>query len=425
MRIRALVVALAVLLVGCGSGSHPTANLTAETKNLEIMSWWVSASEQPALEVLINAFKESHPDVTVEGATVSGGGGSGVVVALAERLRKGDPPDVWQTFVGSPALAYAADGRTADLSSVAGTRELLDAIPEVLSDAITDNGKVLAVPTGSHRGNVLWFNKRVLEDAGIALPTGDYTQARFLADLAALKDKGQAPLCVGGKDRFTTSELFENILLGEVGPDGWERIANDRFNWTGDPVRAALSTYGTVIGYATPDYKSLTWSDTAGKLAAGECAFVSMNDSFYGELLANDAKEGTDFGYVPFPGTDEAYLAISDAFVISSVTENGKNAADFITTISQGPTELAFAKIKGCVPIRRDVDVSSLPPYQQQASKSLWNERVLLSITHGELLSSAFQQALYDSLARFADDHNANTVMKKLSESLTVPVANR
>jgi glucose/mannose transport system substrate-binding protein len=374
------------------------------------------------LEVLIDAFKQTHPGVTVEGDTISGGGGSGVIVALAERLRKGNPPDVWQTFVGKPARAYAAEGRTADLSSVAGTRELVDNMPDVLSEAILDKDKLLAVPTGSHRGNVLWFNKHALEAAGVAVPAGDYSKTQFLNDLAGLKAKGTTPLCVGAKDRFTMSELFENILLGEVGPDGWERIGNDRFNWNSDPVKAALATFGTVIGFAGPDYRTLTWSDAAGKLAAGDCAFVSMNDSFYGELVADGAKEGTDFGYVPFPGTSSAYLAISDAFVISSVTENGQNAAGFISTISEGPTQLAFAKIKGCVPIRRDVDVASLPPYLQQASKSLWNERVLLSITHGELLSSTFQQALYDSLDNFTKDHNANAVVNNLSKALSVPV---
>jgi glucose/mannose transport system substrate-binding protein len=421
MRTRALIVSWILLLVGCGS-SHPTANLTAETKNLEIMSWWVSASEHPALAVLIDAYKNAHPDVTVEGDTIAGGGGSGAIMALSERLRKGSPPDVWQTFVGSPVRAYAADGRTADLSSVAGTRELIDAIPEVLSRAITDNGRVLAVPTGAHRGNMLWFNRHALSEAGITPPAEDYPKTQFLADLAALKSKGKTPLCIGGKDRFATSELFENILLGEVGPDGWERIGNDRFNWNSEPVRSALSTYGTVTGYATSDYRSVTWSEAAGKLAAGDCAFVTMNDSFYGELVADGAKEGVDFGYVPFPGTNSAYIAISDAFVISSVTQNGKNAADFITTVSAGPTELEFARIKGGVPIRRDVDVASLPPYQQQASKSLWNGRVVLSMTHGELLSGSFQQALYNSLDNFAKNHNANAVMNNLSKSLTVPV---
>lgn len=416
-----LIIPLIMLLVSCGS-SAPKADLSAETKNLEIMSWWVSASEYPALDVLLNAFREAHPDVIVEGGTISGGVGSNVIVALAQRLQNGNPPDVWQTFVGSPARAYAADGYTADLSPIAGTREFSAVIPPVLSDAMKDNDKIVAMPTGSHRGNVLWFNRKMLEESQITVPGPEYGKDQFLQDLAALEGKGRVPMCVGGQDRFTTSELFENILLGEVGPDGYGRIADDSFNWEGAPVRSALTTYDQVMSYVGTNYRSMKWSDTAEKLATGGCAFVSMNDSFYGELVAKGAKEGVDFGWVAFPGTSEAYLAIVDAFVISSRTQNGKNAADFITTIADGPTELAFNKVKGSVPIRRDVNVSSLPPYQQQASQALWNQQIVLSLTHGELLDSAFQQALYDSLATFGDDHNVDAVMANLRKALSTQV---
>ena len=43
-----------------------------------------------------------------------------------------------------------------------------------------------------------------------------------------------------------------------------------------------------------------------------------MNDSVYGELVANRVAEGKDFGYVHYPGTAGAYLAIVDTFVVSA-----------------------------------------------------------------------------------------------------------
>ena len=48
-----------------------------------------------------------------------------------------------------------------------------------------------------------------------------------------------------------------------------------------------------------------------------------MNDSVYGELVANKAVEGKDFGYVPYPGTAGAYLAIVDTFVVSAEPRTG------------------------------------------------------------------------------------------------------
>ncbi len=46
----------------------------------------------------------------------------------------------------------------------------------------------------------------------------------------------------------------------------------------------------------------------------------------------------------------------------------------------------------------------------------------MLSLTHGELLDSAFQQALYDSLATFGNDHNVDAVMANLRKSLSTQV---
>ena len=45
------------------------------------------------------------------------------------------------------------------------------------------------------------------------------------------------PLCLGGKDRFTTVELFENTLLSSIGTQGWADMVGDDLNWRSAPVR--------------------------------------------------------------------------------------------------------------------------------------------------------------------------------------------
>src|ERR1700754_3283452 len=102
---RYLIIALAFVLAACGGGGQK-ANFSEPTNRLEVVSWWVSPSEHPALEVLLNAFKAQNPNVNVTDASIAGGAGSSVQVALAARLRAGDPPDVWQTFVGSSLRAW-------------------------------------------------------------------------------------------------------------------------------------------------------------------------------------------------------------------------------------------------------------------------------------------------------------------------------
>jgi glucose/mannose transport system substrate-binding protein len=417
------IIVLAVVLAACSGGQK--GNFSDATDRLEVVSWWVSPSEHPAFEVLLNAFKAENPDVEVVDGAIAGGGGSNVQVALAARLQAGDPPDVWQTFLGSSLRAWVDADRIADVSGVFENSGLDQTMPQTLLDAATYRVKAWGVPTGSHRGNVLWFNQRMLRDAGVTAPGTGYTTEAFEADLAKVAASGKTALCLGAKDRFTATELFENTLLGAIGTDGWARIRDDSFDWRGSQLRQALSQFAKIVSLADPNAAGLTWDQAAKKLATGQCAFLSMNDSVYGELVANRSVEGKDFGYVPYPGTSGAYLAIVDTFVVSKDAEDGVNAMKFMATIADPKTALEFSKMKGSVPIRNDVDVSSLPAYQRQASESLWKDRILLSITHGELMSTDFQQAFYDAVSAFVQSKNTDAFIDTLQNSIEVPIAGR
>jgi glucose/mannose transport system substrate-binding protein len=417
------LLALALVLAACGGGQN--ANFSEPTDRLEVVSWWVSPSEHPALEVLLNAFKSQNPKVNVIDGSIAGGGGSNVQVALAARLRAGDPPDVWQTFLGSSLRAWVDAGRIADASAVYQHMNLGPTLPPTLLEAATYRDKQWGVPTGSHRGNVLWFNQRLLHDADVAAPGPDYSAEAFGNDLDKVAASGHTPLCLGGKDRFTATELFENTLLGVIGPDGWTRIRDDSFDWRGPQLRQALAKFGQIISRADPNAGGLTWDQAAKKLATGQCAFLSMNDSVYGELVANGVAEGKDFGYVPYPGTTGAYLAIVDTFVVSAQAKDGANAIKFLETIADPKTSLAFNKVKGSVPVRNNVDVASLPAYQRHASESLWHDKILLSITHGELMPSQFQQAVYDAVAAFVQSKSADAFIDTLQNAISVPIAGR
>ena len=79
-------------------------------------------------------------------------------------------------------------------------------------------------------------------------------------------------------------------------------------------------------------------------------------------------------------------------------------------------TMLAFTKVKGSVPVRRDVSTATLSDYQRAASAALWHDTVLLSMTHGELMNTQFQEALYAAVKDYAKNKNQrafiNTVQR-------------
>jgi glucose/mannose transport system substrate-binding protein len=272
--------------------------------------------------------------------------------------------------------------------------------PTILQSLMRD-GKPYGVPTGAHRSNVLWFNIELLKKAGVTPPTRDYTLAAFSADLQKVKASGAVPLCLGAKDPFTTVELFENTLLSTIGTAGWRDMAADTLDWRGPRVQAALKSFGEMLTYADPEASGLTWDAATKKLTTGGCAFESMNDSAYGELVAGGAQQGRDFGAAPFPGTGDSFLAVVDVFVAATRAKNAKNALAFLDGIGEPSTQLAFSRAKGSVPVLRNVDVSSLPAYQRESSQSLWTSPVLLSVAHGQAMSPTFQEGFYDAVSTY------------------------
>jgi glucose/mannose transport system substrate-binding protein len=413
----AAAVALALLAVSACGGQAPTSADKA-TNHLEVVSWWTSGSEAAALGTLLTAFRQGNPGVTVVNAAVAGGAGSQAIVTLAKRLQKNDPPDVWQTFAGKSVQGYAARGTVRDVTSLFGA-DLRAAMQPTILQSLMRDGKPYGMPTGAHRSNVLWFNTALLQKAGVTPPGNGYTLAAFLGDLQKVKASGATPLCLGGKDAFTTVELFENVLLSTIGANGWKNMAADKLNWRSGRVRTALRSFGDVLGYADPEAGGLTWDAATKKLTAGGCAFESMNDSAYGEMVADGAQEGKDFGGAAFPGTGGGFLAVVDVFVAATRAANAKNALAFLGGIANPATQVPFSKAKGSVPVLRNVDVSSLSPYQRASSKSLWSSPVLLSVAHGEARTPEFQQGFYDAVSAYVRTRDPDAFADNLTNAVS------
>jgi glucose/mannose transport system substrate-binding protein len=91
---------------------------------------------------------------------------------------------------------------------------------------MTKGDKTYGVLAGVHRGNVLWYNKKLLEQHGITV--GERMSfEEFFEACDKLKAAGIPALGVGDSGIWASAQLFENTLLGAVGPEGWM----DLFQW--------------------------------------------------------------------------------------------------------------------------------------------------------------------------------------------------
>ena len=218
------------------------------------MSWWTSGSEAAALNTLLTAFRQANPGVEPVNAAVAGGAGSQAIVALAKRLQAGDPPDVWQTFAGKSVQGYAERGTVRDVTLGLRRGDLRATMQPTILQSLIRDGKPYGVPTGAHRSNVLWFNIDLLEKAGVTPPAQRlHRSPRSWPTCRRSRHSGATALCLGGKDPFTTVELFENTLLSTIGTAGWQDMAGDHLDWRSARVRTALRSFGDMLTYADPE----------------------------------------------------------------------------------------------------------------------------------------------------------------------------
>jgi glucose/mannose transport system substrate-binding protein len=412
--------ALSLTLAACGGSSEASSGAAGKANGqLEVFSWWTSGSESAALKALFDAYTQANPGAKITNGAIAGGGGGNAQAVLQTRLQGGNPPDVWQTHPGAAIKQYMDSDLVADVSSVYTENKLTDVIPKAMVDAISKDGKQYGFSVGAHRGNVLWYSTKALTKAGITVPDKGYTTEAFLADLGKLKSAGVTPLCLGAKDAFASAELFENTLLGNGGASAWDSLTTSGGKWDGDQVKKAAQEFSTMLSYADPDASALSWDQATKKLASGDCAFESMGDWAYGELVKDGAKEGADFGYTAHPGTEGAFMAVVDTLVVGKDAKNRADGLKFLSAISSKEGQLAFNKEKGSTPLRTDVDVSSLPKYQQAAAQSFKSDQIVQSVVHGEAMNPQFSQALTDAVTQFAQSKNVDAFVQALANAAT------
>ena len=394
----------------------PVASMAAD-KKLEVFSWWTSGGEAAALDALFQVYKKASPGVEIVNATVAGGGGSAARPVLQARLSGGNPPDSWQTHPGLELLGqYVAANYCEPVTELYKSERWDKVVPKGLVDLVTKDGKSYAVLAGVHRGNVLWYNKKVLEKNGIKI--GDkLTIDEFLADAAKLKEAGVTPLAVGDTGIWATAQLFENTLLGVVGAKGWSDLASGKMAWDDPKVKQAAEAYGKFLSYQNSDHAALSWDQAVKQVQEGKCAFTSMGDWTYGEFAKAKLKDNEDFGWVSHPGTDGSFIIVADGFTLAKNAPHKEDCLAWLKAVGSKEGQEAFNPLKGSIPTRTDVDKTKFGPYHNWSMESFAKDALLPSMVHGEAVPAAFQQALNDAITSFVVDKNVDNFVNALVQA--------
>ncbi|SEB60413.1 carbohydrate ABC transporter substrate-binding protein, CUT1 family [Paramicrobacterium humi] len=302
-------IATLALLAGCSAGSAAPASDGEPSGKLEILVSSADASDA-AFKAINEAFEKKYPDVDVTFSSVSN---DNYPATKSSRLTAGNVDIiVLKTFVEVPD--YAKDSTSDDvlLAQAGGLVDLTDEdfmsnyTPSVL-DAQAIGGKQYAVPTGLSYSTGVYYNKKIFEDNGLAVPT---TWSELVKAMSTLTDAGVAPFGIGGKDTWPAGLAMLGSVAG-LYPTADAKAQLAKNLWTGkakltdDVPEEVLEKTETIFQNAQDNFAGAGYDAIPAGFAAGD--FAMTIDGTWNEPTIESAVNGAfDFGYFPLPTSDNA-----------------------------------------------------------------------------------------------------------------------
>ncbi|MDR0782862.1 MAG: ABC transporter substrate-binding protein [Propionibacteriaceae bacterium] len=395
----------------------PTGDPGAATGQLEIFSWWTAGSEALGLAELVKVLNDKYPDITFVNNGASTGGGSGKDV-LQTRMAAGQPPDSFQVHAGAEAQDYITAKQLEDVSYLYSEFKLNDVFPTDLVDMLTKDGKIYTIPSNVHRSNVVWASIAALEKAGLSTTDAYYDSIdSFIAALDKAKAAGiEFPLAIG--TTWCQVHLLETVLMADLTPAQYRGLFDGTTDWRGAEVKKALDHFAKLMSYTNADRGDLDWEPALVKVLDANAVFTVMGDWTPAALDARNLKEGVDWLWAPSPGTKGIYGFLADSFGLTTGGPNPAAGKAWLDVISSKEGQTGFNQVKGSIPARTDIDLSTWSNYQQGASESFKNDAIVPSIQHGAAATIAQGNDTGAAVSKFTVSPMAEANIATLQEEL-------
>ncbi|EKX62487.1 ABC transporter, substrate-binding protein [Streptomyces ipomoeae 91-03] len=245
----AVTLAAALGLAACGTSGPST---TASAKGLTM---W-ALNDQTILKDSVDAYNKDHPD---EKITLRLFANDDYKQKLRVAFGANQAPDIFFSWGGGALDDYVKAGKVDALTDAqAGTDRFT---PSVMQSATFD-GKVYGVPANGLAPVVLYYNKKVLKDAGVEPPK---TYDDLLAAVKKLKAKGVVPLSLAANSKWPTLMYLEYLLDRAGGSRVFSKIASgDASRWK-DPSVTKANQYLQDLA------KTRIWSARSGRHTSPVC----------------------------------------------------------------------------------------------------------------------------------------------------------
>jgi glucose/mannose transport system substrate-binding protein len=361
----------------------------------EVLHWWTSAGESAGVRVFADQFTKAG-GTWVDNAIA---GGANARTAGINRMVGGNPPTMMQFNTGKQFDELVSNDLLRDVEKQAQAGKWREIMPKPIVEATVRNGKFYAVPVNIHGQNWLFYNTKVFADAGLEAPK---TFPELIASGEKLKAKGIIPLALGGQPNWEHN-LFRAVLVGHGGADMFRKLygARDQKAMKDPKFKEVVELFGKMRALVDPGSPGRNWNDATALVITNKAAMHFNGDWAKGEFIAAGQTAGKEYGCT-LVGQEPKLQIGGDVFVFPATKDKVQLATqDKLIEVLLDPTsQIEFNKKKGSIPVRMDVDVSSMDACAQKANAVLKDPANQVEAM--ELISTPnFSGAMQDAVTQY------------------------
>ena len=376
---------------------------------VEVLHWWTSGGEAKAVEVLKSEWTKQGNQWN--DFAVQGGGGKSAMTVLKSRALAANPPEAAH-LKGYELKEWAGLGFLRDLTPMAEHLGWYSQMPPMVRATLSQNGALMAVPTGIHRVNWLWLNRKVFERNKLTPPT---SWAQFVTVADQLKKRGITPLAIGNEP-WQLAVLFETVALGEGGKEFYRKafLEQDSATLTGPDMVRVLTRFQQLRAYVPQKYAGLKWHQATNLLESGGAAMQLMGDWVKGELSAGNYRPGEDIACLPSPGSAGLFSYNLDSIAMFKQRDPAQLQAqgDLAQLLMTPQFQEEFNRVKGSIPALTNPDMSKFDRCAVRSYQDFLlaekQDNLLPSMAEGMATPTNMRQAILDVLSNFFNDPKAN-----------------
>ena len=413
-RALAWLLAACLLLSGCSRGESREETKPAGGVTLRVVtSYGPTDGNRANYEAAVAGYERSTGNTVSDNSALANEEWKLKVMA---DFQTGSEPDVLFYFMNADSDALVRAEKVVPLEEIRA--EYPDYAGNMDDGKMTPSqvdGKVYGVPANGYWEG-MYYNRRVLQAAGVEIPGADYTWSQFIEDCQKILDAGYTPIAVSLQE--IPHYWFEFLVYNQ----NWDTPHSSLPNYAGDEVglqwAAALNMFKYLYerGFFPRNTMTATDAETSQLLADGQAAFLvdgSWKIGYFRERCGEDL-EDIGVTYVPGGGgrgATDIIGGISMGYFITRKAwedpERRAAAVEFIQYMTSNEQINTFAAASGSpvTALRDPLSAMGQMDSLQQEGMEMYLGATSVTPAVQDLLSAGARESLFRNIKNVAAGH--------------------